>query len=102
MAAVILPQLSLLDIEHFAEYLPVMRDDSQRIYIYQHSLRKNQYRLELYLRQPSELVVRNLCEVQNYKLWNGTINESHVKLSITSDNAYLAYFKQRAYSHLYR
>jgi hypothetical protein len=35
-------------------------------------------------------------------LWNGSINESLVKLSISSDNAYLVYLKQRAYSHLYR
>ncbi len=47
-------------------------------------------------------MVKHLCEVQNYKLWNGSINESHVKLSITSDNAYLAYFKHRSYSNLYR
>jgi hypothetical protein len=99
---VILPQLSLLDIEQFADYLPVVRDDARRLYIYQHSLRKSQYRMELYLRHPAELVVRHLCEVQNYKLWNGSVNESHVKLSISSDNAYLVYLKQRAYSHLYR
>lgn len=102
MAAVILPNLSLLDIENFQDYLPVMRDDARRLYIYQHSLQRNHFRMELYLRHGAELVVKHLCEIQNYKLWNGSINESHVKLSISSDNAYLAYFKHRAYGHLYR
>jgi hypothetical protein len=46
--------------------------------------------------------VRQLCEVQNYKLWNKSINESHIKLSISSDNTYLAYMKQRSLSEWFR
>jgi hypothetical protein len=80
----------------------VTRDDAHRLYIYQHALKRGQFRMELYLRHSAELVARHLCEVQNYKLWNGSVNESNVKLSISSDNAYLVYFKQRAYGHLYR
>ena len=54
--------------------------------------------MEMYLKHNVEAVVRQLCEVQNYKLWNKSINESHVKLSISSDNVYLVYLKQRSLS----
>lgn len=37
----------------------------------------------------------HLCEAQNEKLWNKSINESQVKWSISSENASIAYRKQK-------
>jgi hypothetical protein len=54
------------------------------------------------MKQRVEAVVRQLCEVQNYKLWNKCINESHIKLSISSDNTYLVYLKQRSLSEWFK
>lgn len=98
VAHMLLPQLSLVDIESLNEYLPILQDEPHRLYIYQHSTRRSQFMMELYLKQTVEAVVRQLCEIQNYKLWNKSINESHVKLSISSDNTYLVYLKQRSLS----
>jgi len=46
--------------------------------------------------------MRHLCELQNYKLWNATINESQMKLPITSDNTFIMYMKQRAQSEWHK
>lgn len=74
VAQVLLPELSLVDIDNLNDYLPIWQDEAHRLYIYQHASKPSQLVMELHVKERAEAVVRQLCEVQSYKLWNPAIN----------------------------
>jgi hypothetical protein len=55
-----LPQLSLVDIENLNEYLPVVQDETHRLYIYQHSIKRGQFIMDLHLKHRVDEVVKQL------------------------------------------
>lgn len=91
-----LPQYNLYELDNYSDYLPSFKDESRNIYIYHHSRNANIYKLECYYRHPPQLVIKHLCELQNYKLWNASVNESQIKLPITSENTFIMYLKLRS------
>lgn len=82
------------DIDAYNDFAAEPSEGSKGISIY-YSKRTNTFKMELILNCQKEKVLRHLCEAQNQKLWNKSINESQVKWSISSENAAIAYRKQK-------
>ena len=97
----LLPQFNIDNLDAFTDFVIKYKNEQKKMFIY-YSQKHNSYKLELIVNCQSRKLLTQICEVQNEKLWNSSINQSQIKWAISSQNAYIIYRKQKAYSEWYR
>ena len=95
----LLPHYSIRELNSYNNFVSKSKSEDKLVSIYNYG---QKYRAEFKLPLDLRRIAENLGEIQNYKIWNSAINESQVKLAITSDNCLISYMKFKSPSEWYR